>query len=72
MRKHLKLLHPEDVSNLPISCMIEESFPIVSIETNFDEVSRLLTMGNPAVLVSEHGSMIGIITKIDLIAKHVL
>jgi len=50
----------------------EESFPIVSIETNYDEVSRLLSNGNPAVLVSEHGSMVGIITKIDLIAKHVL
>jgi predicted transcriptional regulator len=70
--KKFKEEKSKDVSNLPISCLLEESFPIVSIETNYDEVSRLLSNGNPAVLVSEHGSMVGIITKIDLIAKHVL
>ena len=72
MLKKFKEEKSEDILNMPISGLLEESFPIVSIETNFDEVSRLLTSGNPAVLVSEHGRMVGIITKIDLIAKHMM
>lgn len=51
---------------------MEEGFPIVSIDTDLDEVARLLSAKSPAVLVSEHGTMVGIVTKIDLIAKYSL
>uniref|UniRef100_A0A7C3J2G1 CBS domain-containing protein n=1 Tax=Candidatus Methanomethylicus mesodigestus TaxID=1867258 RepID=A0A7C3J2G1_9CREN len=71
----LKRLRDEDVNKLlnsSINGLIEESFPIVSIDTNIEEVSRLLSLGNSAVLVSEHGTMVGIVTKIDLIAKHIM
>lgn len=70
--KKLKDENIKELLNLSISYLLEESFPIVSIETDLDEVSRLLSSGNAAVLVSEHGRMMGIITKIDLIAKHMM
>jgi predicted transcriptional regulator len=62
----------KDLLNTSVSSLIEESFPIVSIETDLDKVSRLLSAGSSAVLVSEHGLMVGIVTKIDLIAKHIM
>jgi predicted transcriptional regulator len=68
--KNFKEGNVKEILNQSISGLLEESFPIVSIETNFDEVMRLLSGGNSAVLVSEHGRMVGIITKIDLIAQH--
>ena len=60
----------KDLSNTSIRSFIEESFPIVSIETDVDEAARILSSGYSAILVSEHGMMVGIVTKIDLIASH--
>ena len=70
--KKMKYENVKDLLNSSVSLILEESFPIVSIETDLDEVSRLLTAGSPAVLVSEHGLMVGIVTKIDLIAKYIM
>lgn len=68
----LKEKDVKDLSNTSIQPLIEESFPIVSIETDIDEATRILSLGYPAILVSEHGMMIGIVTKIDLIARHMM
>lgn len=62
----------KELLNVSVFNLLEESFPIVSIEDSLDEISRLLSSGCPAVLVSEHGRMVGIITKIDLIAQRML
>lgn len=62
----------KDLFKQRVGKFIEEGFPIVSIDTEIDEVARLLSANSPAVLVSEHGTMVGIVTKIDLIAKHVV
>jgi len=70
--KKLKDENFKDLLNMSISYLLEEPFPTVSIETDLDEVSKLLSMGSPAVLVNEHGRMVGIITKIDLIAKQMM
>jgi len=67
--KEFKDGNVKELLKTSVSNLLEESFPIVSIETSFDEVSRLLSNGNPAVLVSEHGRMVGIVAKIDLIAQ---
>ena len=42
----------------------------VLFETDVDEAARILSSGYSAILVSEHGMMVGIVTKIDLIASH--
>jgi len=68
--KAIKENNVKDLSNYSIQSLIEESFPIVSIETDVDEAARLLSSGHSAILVSEHGMMVGIVTKIDLIARH--
>lgn len=62
----------KDLFKQKVERFVEEGFPIVSIDTDLDEVARLLSAKSPAVLVSEHGTMVGIVTKIDLIAKHSL
>ncbi len=68
----IKEKNVKDLSNTSIQSLIEESFPIVSIETDIDETARILSLGYPAILVSEHGMMVGIVTKIDLIARHMM
>jgi predicted transcriptional regulator len=70
--KKLKDVSFKDLLNSSISYLLEEPFPIVTTETNIDEVSKLLSIGIPAIVVSEHGRMIGIITKIDLIARQMM
>ncbi|MEJ5292083.1 MAG: CBS domain-containing protein [Candidatus Methanosuratincola sp.] len=62
----------KDLLKQKVEKFLEEGFPVVSIDTDLDEVARLLSAKSPAVLVSEHGTMVGIVTKIDLIAKHSL
>ncbi|MBM5804786.1 MAG: helix-turn-helix domain-containing protein [Candidatus Verstraetearchaeota archaeon] len=70
--KKLKDENFKELLNMPILYLLEDPFPAVSIETDLDEVSKLLSMGSPAILVNEHGRMVGIITKIDLIAKQMM
>ncbi|MEX2703835.1 MAG: CBS domain-containing protein [Candidatus Freyrarchaeum guaymaensis] len=48
--------------------IMDESFPSVSPSTKVEVVNQLLASGNPAVLVIDKGEIVGIITKIDLIA----
>ena len=62
----------KDLFKQKVESFVEDGFPIVSINTDIDEVVRLLSTKSPAVLVSDHGTMVGIVTKIDLIAKHSL
>jgi hypothetical protein len=64
--------NPKDVLEKPIADLLEEPFPSVSIETNIDDVLRLLSIGASAVLVNDHQRMVGIITKIDLIANKMM
>lgn len=70
--KKLKDESFKELLNIPISYLLEEPFPTVTIEADLDEVSKLLSMGSPAIVVNEHGRMIGIITKIDLIARQMM
>lgn len=71
----LKRLQDENIKDLlkrKISYLIEDPFPVVSVNTDIENVTKLLLSGSPAILVSDHGRMVGIITKIDLIAKHIM
>lgn len=68
----LKEERVKDLLDKSINYLREDPFPAVSIDANHDDVLRLLSIGAPAVLVNEHQRMVGIITKIDLIAKHMM
>ncbi len=59
----------EDLLNKKVYDLKEEPFPVVNAETNIEEIGKILLSGKPAVLVEENGKIVGIITKIDLIAK---
>jgi predicted transcriptional regulator len=52
----------------PVSEHMSESFPTVSTDATLDEVSRLLTHYK-AVMVTEDGDTVGIITEADLAAR---
>ena len=58
-----------DVGNLPISEVMSESFPTVSREATVDELRNLLNHYK-AVVVTDGGQVVGIITEAD-IAAHI-
>ena len=60
----------EEVGSLPVSEVMSESFPHVSPETTVDEIRNLLDHYK-AVMVTERGSTVGIITEADVAAFEV-
>jgi predicted transcriptional regulator len=49
---------------------MEPPFPEVSPEATLEDISKLLTKDNPAVLVrNPDGTLVGIVTKYDLISQ---
>jgi predicted transcriptional regulator len=48
--------------------IMDEAFPSISPSTKVEVVNQLLAGGNSAVLIIDKGEIVGIITKIDLIA----
>ncbi|HVF57060.1 MAG TPA: pyridoxal-phosphate dependent enzyme [Pyrinomonadaceae bacterium] len=61
-----KALGDRDVLEAPVSEVMEESFPVVDVDANSDEVTRLLRR-SPAILVEEYGRITGIITRHDVL-----
>jgi len=57
----------EDVGDLPVSEVMSESFPTVSADATVDEVRNLLDHYK-AVMVTDAGSTVGIITEADIAA----
>ena len=55
----------EDVGDLPVSEVMSESFPSVSPDSTVDEVRNLLDHYK-AVMVTEGGTAVGIITEADI------
>ena len=55
----------EDVSNYPVSEVMSESFPTVSTDATVDEIRNLLEHYK-AVMVTESGETVGIITEADI------
>jgi cystathionine beta-synthase len=63
-----KYLDNKDVANLPIKEVMHQAFPIVSKNTSFEEVSKLIHKENNAVLVDLGDGKYHIITKHDIIS----
>ncbi|HJQ30667.1 MAG TPA: cysteine synthase [Pyrinomonadaceae bacterium] len=61
-----KVLGDRDLLNVPVSQLMEASFPVVDVDASASEVTRLLRR-NPAVLVEEFGRITGIITRHDML-----
>jgi len=60
-------LYGKDLLTMDVEKVMEESFPIVGIDSKLSEVYSLFLSGNDAVLVTEKGRVVGILTKIDIL-----
>lgn len=62
-----KLIHDNDIKNKKVSDIMQKAFPIVEPQTTIDEISKLITKDNNAVLMRDLGGNTHIITKHDVI-----
>ena len=61
-----KLLENRELMHVPVSEIMEESFPVLEETASLNEVSQAL-MRAPAVLIEEYKRIIGIITRADVL-----
>ncbi len=63
---------PQKIFEESLHSVMEECFPIVDPTASIDDVVAFFTRDKPAVLVMDHGKIVGIITKIDVVSaiKH--
>ncbi len=61
-----KVLGKRELLDAPVSEVMDESFPVVDVETGSNEVTGHLRR-SPAVLVEEYGRITGIITRHDVL-----
>jgi cystathionine beta-synthase len=62
-----RVLENAAVLDQPVSTMMGDPLPVVSSDEPVDTVTRLLAARNPAVLVREHGDVVGILTRFDML-----
>jgi cystathionine beta-synthase len=53
----------------PIASLMDEPLPAVPSDASVEDIARLLTRHNPAVLVQDGGAFTGIITRYDLVRQ---
>ncbi len=61
-----KLLENRDLLNVKVSEVMDESFPVLDVDANFDEVKAHLH-NSPAVLIEDFKRITGIITRADVL-----
>ncbi len=66
------LMYRERASSMKVYEIMDDVLPIVGPSESIDRVINLLLQGIPAVLVMDKGKIVGIVTKSDLIAKHLI
>jgi cystathionine beta-synthase len=54
--------------DVTVSEMMDAPFPVVEAGQPADSVATLLSKSNPAVLVRDHGALVGIVTRSDMLA----
>jgi cystathionine beta-synthase len=62
-----KLIDSHDIKNKTVKSMMQAAFPIVGEQAPIEEVSKLITKDNNAVLLRDMGGNMHIITKHDII-----
>src|SRR5438270_13911430 len=61
-----KVFNDRDLLEVPVSKVMDKSFPTVDVDDDVNVVSRKLRT-SPAVLIEEYGRISGIITRHDLL-----
>ena len=62
-----RLVENNDINNQSVRSLMQPPFPIVGEKATIDEVSKLITKDNNAVLLRDLGGNMHIITKHDII-----
>lgn len=62
-----KIINDSDIKNKKVSEIMQKAFPIVDAQATIDEISKLITKDNNAVLMRDLGGNTHIITKHDVI-----
>jgi cystathionine beta-synthase len=62
-----KLIESNDVKNKTVDSLMQKAFPMVDAQTTIDDISKLITKDNNAVLMKDLGGNAHIITKHDVI-----
>ena len=62
-----KLIESNDAKNIGVVSIMQAAFPMVEAQTPIDEISKLITKDNNAVLMKDLGGNTHIITKHDVI-----
>jgi cystathionine beta-synthase len=57
------------ILDVPVGELMDPPFPAVDHGSSLDDVARLLTRQNPAVVVRENGALTGIITRYDMVRQ---
>jgi len=66
------LEHRNRALRVKVTEIMDDLLPIVGPSEDIERVVNLLLQGVPAVLVMDKGKIVGIITKSDIIAKHLI
>jgi len=61
-----KLLQDRDLLNAPVSDVMDESFPVLEVDTNLAEIKKKLQK-SPAILIEDFKRITGIITRSDVL-----
>lgn len=64
-----RVIEDPSVLDRPVGELMEPPFPTVDAEARMEDVARLLTRQNPAVVVRENGALTGIITRYDMVRQ---
>lgn len=60
---------PRAVVNMKAEEVMEDALPTLSLSSGVEEAQALLLSSKPAILVMDAGRIVGIVTKIDIVAK---
>ncbi len=65
----LKLyFNDKNIADKPIKEVMQKPFPIINLNTNIEEITKLMNMGNQAILVTLEEGDFDIITKHDIVS----
>jgi cystathionine beta-synthase len=57
-----------DLIHKPVSEVMGRPFPALELDAEVDRAYKLLTLANAAILVTQNGSPVGVVTRQDVIS----